>query len=472
LLRHPIAALVLAGASIAGAATAYPFPYQADYPYGTRATTITSAQVQSVYSSWLTNYYIESGDKARIGWYDPAAPAQGCSTDAGDCTVSEGIGYAMLIMVYMDNSTNSTQAKFDKLLAYYNANLDGNGLMNWLITGFSGAKKTGAATDADLDVALAMCMAYKQWGDAKYQTGATTILGKIWDKEVGSNAFKPDDQGTGNLFNPSYFAVGAARVFAAVDKNHAWSTVADGCLSKLQTIQGKYSTGLVPDWVDGNNSAVDHNGSGTTSFGYDAVRTPWRVLLDYLWFGTATSKTFEQKIDTWIQGKVANASAIKIEYSIDGSTYNAGQNASYQGALTVPAMTNAIAADTTWLRMGSQSLMRLGDNLVSYYNVSWQVLYALTLSGNFQNLWGTVKSVNAVAPRSGDLSTWSATVRSDAVVLRGEGEVEASLVDATGRVLSQASGSSAVSLSRPATRGVYFVRVQGRGNGVFPVVLN
>ena len=35
-------------------------------------------------------------------------------------SVSEGIAYGMLLLVYMDNDENNTQPKFDKIWAYYN----------------------------------------------------------------------------------------------------------------------------------------------------------------------------------------------------------------------------------------------------------------------------------------------------------------------------------------------------------------
>lgn len=466
MLRHLPLALGLLAAGSAGAATAYPFPYQADYPFGIRSPVVNAATIQSVYSVWKTDYYTENGDKARIMWADPAASGN-CDPNTANCTVSEGIGYGMLITVFMDNSTNNTQPMFDKLWNYYSSNTDGKGLMNWKINGFNGTVASGAATDADLDVALALCMAYKQWGTQKYKDNAISVLGKIWSSEVGSNVFLPDDQGTGNLFNPSYFAVGAARVFAQVDASHNWGSVADGCLSKLASIQAKYSTGLVPDWVDGGNNALDHNGSGNNKFGYDAVRTPWRVGLDYLWFGNANSKTFLSKIATWIKGATANPAGIKMDYKLDGTYTGNNTNAVYLGAFTIPVTVNE--TDTLWIRMGATRMANsIGTDHMSYYNDCWRLLYLLTLSGNFQNLWGTVKSAGVEA-RQG-LVTWSARMQAGSIRLQGTGAVEARLLDMSGRVLSQASGEGALTLARPSGSGVYFVRISGAENGTFPVV--
>ena len=99
------------------------------------------------------------GSMARIKW------------DTEKYTVSEGIGYGMMILAYMDNAANNTQAKFDKLWKYYNNFLDPKGLMNWKIEGYTGPtgfNDKNSATDAELDVAVGLMAAYKQWGDQKY----------------------------------------------------------------------------------------------------------------------------------------------------------------------------------------------------------------------------------------------------------------------------------------------------------------
>jgi endo-1,4-beta-D-glucanase Y len=127
----------------------YPFPQKIKYAYGIMPATISHDKVQAAYADFYTRLYEESGDKARIKW------------DTETMTVSEGIGYGMIIMVYMDNATNNTQAKFDKLWKYYNSFLDAKGLMNWKINGFTSANQMNAATDAELDVAIGLLEAYK-----------------------------------------------------------------------------------------------------------------------------------------------------------------------------------------------------------------------------------------------------------------------------------------------------------------------
>ena len=78
--------------------------------------------------------------------------------------MSEGIGYAMILSVYMDD-----QFLFDDLWKYEQAHLDSQTyLMNWYIKadGSTWARyvRRGPASDADEDMAFAQVMADKQWG--------------------------------------------------------------------------------------------------------------------------------------------------------------------------------------------------------------------------------------------------------------------------------------------------------------------
>ena len=173
---HCLIALLVLPLSILAAAK-YPFPQGVRYAHGIKTSGITYDAIQYAFMDFQTRLYEESGDKARIKWDTPTQ------------TVSEGIGYGMLIMVYMDNARNNTRAKFDKLWKYYNSFLDGNGLMNWKINGFSGIASENAATDAELDVAVALMEAYKQWGDATYLNDAKNLIAKIHTSEVNGNGY-------------------------------------------------------------------------------------------------------------------------------------------------------------------------------------------------------------------------------------------------------------------------------------------
>ena len=159
--------LIIFPAAIIFAAPKYPFPQNVRYSYGISPTKVNAEKVQEAFDEFM-ELYEEQGGLARI------------KHDNLQNSVSEGIAYGMLLLVYMDNDENNTQPKFDKIWAYYNNFLDPKGLMNWKISGFSQPTSDGrnSATDAELDAAVALMQAYKQWGDEKYLNDAKTLISK------------------------------------------------------------------------------------------------------------------------------------------------------------------------------------------------------------------------------------------------------------------------------------------------------
>ncbi len=111
----------------------------------------SKADPKAWWTSWKGTYYQDCGNgSARIA-------------SNGNETVSEGIGYGMLMAV-----DNGDQSVFENLWAYYKAHEDANGLMNWKINGCdSGYTGHYAAADADEDVAMALVQADAKWGGFK-----------------------------------------------------------------------------------------------------------------------------------------------------------------------------------------------------------------------------------------------------------------------------------------------------------------
>ena len=126
-------------------------------PNGFKPTSVTPDDADAAYADWKTNHLEDcTGGVFRTRW----------ETDKQDATVSEGIGYGMLLTVAHDE-----QAAFDGLWNYYKKASQSNGLMNWLRYGCDAHRDTkygqypdGAATDADLDAAMALIMAKCRWG--------------------------------------------------------------------------------------------------------------------------------------------------------------------------------------------------------------------------------------------------------------------------------------------------------------------
>lgn len=468
MLVNRLLPLVLVLSSMASAAVRYPFPYFANYPFGLRSTMDVKASISSKYASWKNDFIEECSDgtTARVLWKDSAATAESCNATNGDCTASEGIASAMLIAVYMDNDTTNAKALFDKLWAYYKK-YPSNGMMHWLVRGCSGGVvKTGAKTAADLDVATALAMAYKQWGDQKYLTGATTLLGNIWGKEIGNGLVKPDDQGTGDLYNPSYFSIGALRMFKTVDASHDWTTVANTSLAMAKKNQNA-TTGFNSDWCNSGATPISHSSGNTTQMGYDAVHTSWRIALDYLWYGTADAKIALDKMYSFVSSTRFSGGSIETAYALpnlDGSASSSNTNSAYTGAYTMSGVANSAAR--AWVDSGTKKLAITSGE--SYRNRTWQLLYLLTLSGSFQNYWGAVAANQATvsAPIRNVPQGWNMHVTSNAIRIEVPGSATALLVDVMGVVVGSASGEKVLEMAKPARAGIYFAVIRSEGKQV------
>ena len=388
-----------------GFATAqnYPFPQNYQYPYGTIYTGGNVANtIQSLYTTWKGKYYeegtIHGKAAARIKFEQ-----QG---ENGDNSVSEGIAYGMLIFVYMDNATNSTQDEFDKLWTYYEENMNGNGVMNWKVSKFTGNPTAGdgnanGATDAELDAAQALLMAYKQWGDSKYLDAAKRLIGNIWNGEVNSNQLllKPGDM-FDDYKNPCYFITNALQLFADVEEKqgwqkHNWSGVIKNSYSLIKKTRNG-STGLVPDWcyADGSYLKGLINSKFESIFGYDALRVPWRMAHAYAWYGHQDAYDIADKITSWCKGKYPDPQNIKDGYKLDGTegtglggslaSWGTSTSPSWQAGVSMGAMIDdkySSYLNLCWQR-GSAT-----DNYGAYYTYTTQILFMLCITGNMPNFW-------------------------------------------------------------------------------------
>lgn len=365
----------------------YPFPQSLNYQFGIKATNAQVDKIQSHYQSWVTNFYVESGNMARIKF------------DDGQYTVSEGIGYGMLIYVYMDNQTNQTQSKFDKLYNYYsNFSRYQSGsrkyLMDWKIQGFTSVNGSGAATDGDLDVALALLIAHKQWGSSgsiNYIHEAEILLTFIYDKLVdGNKLLKPGDNWNSEK-NPCYFTTAAIGLFDRVQTLENFTQTRDwaGVYTQSQVYlkNSQATSGLWPDWTSPDLNATPSSGNRGNYY-WDACRTPWRVAWDYLWYGTSDAQTMCAKSVQFLSNKglLSNPAGINSGYTMAGNTYNSdgSGNACFVGGFAAAMMTNS--SNQSNLDTYYNTIVNNRETY-GYYAPTLQILYLLTLSGNTPNFY-------------------------------------------------------------------------------------
>ena len=279
-------------------------------PFITAPTTLATAYTKTtdaLVAKWFQNFYIENSDgtQGRVAWIS------GTNVDPL-VTVSEGIGYGMLLALIGVKSADASdpyRKKLDRMWAFYQANVDNHGLMNWKTSGFGlfGAAAStigsGAAPDADMDVCKALILAYEKFMDASYLTAARALMWRIWNYEViyvsTSAGMKyllaPGDSWT-SYGNPSYAAkLPAMKLFAYYDDNvtHNWTQAyADNIWHLQQNQAATAATGLsLPsNWCDYNGLPVA--GSSTLGFGWDACRVLIHLSETYRWFGDAAAYNY------------------------------------------------------------------------------------------------------------------------------------------------------------------------------------
>ena len=388
--------------------TNFPFPQNRQASRCTYPTAYRNEDVQAAYAQWKTDTVTSSG-AGNFRRVQRTPSDQGLAMGS---TVSEGIGYGMLIAVYMGD-----QSLFDDLWQYEQLHLGQcppNGacpamqLMDWYISADgSQALGTGAATDADEDMAFALVMADKQWGgqgklSRSYRQFAIDQITAIWVLEVyQSMLMKPGTWGDNNTLNISYFAPAYYRVFKAVggtlpkpdgggNWNPNWDQTIDGSYTTisnaLNAASGNQNNGLVPAWCNSMgvpNAGAINPGGNATNYQYDSCRTPFRIALDWCWNGETRAQAYVAKTSSFFS--TIGASNIADGYALDGAAQPAhagALSAAFIGPAGVGAMSSSSYQsflDSAYGEVATHNLLAGG----AYYEDSWTVMSLLMMTANF-----------------------------------------------------------------------------------------
>ena len=402
--------------TVSAASPQFPFPQNKIYPYGKTFQGAETSVIQDHFNTWKKAWYTEAGQfYAMYGGASenanqrmPSGTARVISPNAKvELTVSEGIAYGMLLTVYMSSAQNNYQTEFDKLWKYwkcYGKGLNGNGCnswsgqgMDWQVDNYKGSVSGGTASDAEFDAAVALIMAYKQWGNSSYLEDAKKLI--TWTKQydMSSDGSVRPGSNWNDAFNPSYSNVAAFKLFAEVTGDAFWNTAAATTLNHLRLCQDK-TTGLMPDWCDWNThkgtttSAAVGTGGGT--FGDDAARTAWRTAQGYHWYGLEEAKAVNVAISNWLYNSTYGyAGMILSGYNLDGtSNTDIFVSSTYTGGLglamaSVDDEKNYLETIYYCLRntVGKDSARAgKGEN---YFAATLNILYLLTLTGNMPNFY-------------------------------------------------------------------------------------
>lgn len=343
------------------------------YNYGTLPTNINSSDVTTAYTTWKNSFTESCGDdRIRVKF------------DVSTQTVSEGIGYGMLIAAYAGD-----QDLLDGLWNYYTDFLNNNGVMHWKIDGCSSVLGQNGASDAELDAAMALIIASHRWGNTgtiNYETAASNLITtiKTYEIETGTNVLKPGDAwGGSNTTNISYYAPGYYRAYNSHTNDTSWNAIADKSYDIIALNQS--TTGavfnLVSDWckADGNFSTeVSWATNQGKTYSYDAARTPWRIAVDYLWYGNTDALAYSNSCIDFINNK-NGLDNIYPGYNLNGSAFEQGyKDVTFTGAYAVAAMAST---DQNFVNDAYDKVVSMATT--AYFGSTLRVLYLLTMSGNF-----------------------------------------------------------------------------------------
>ncbi|MBN2441467.1 MAG: hypothetical protein JXJ04_08970 [Spirochaetales bacterium] len=359
--------------------------------YGTLPTNYSRSDLQAAYDDWKNTLVTSEGAR---GFLRVRKPDSGSIIDS---TVSEGIGYGMILAVYMDDRN-----LFDNLWKYEQLFLNNNGLMNWEIhPDGNSVIGTGAATDGDEDMAWALVMAHRKWGGSgtlndTYLHFAVDLINRIYQYEFihsgeHKNMLLPGDSwGTPDITNISYFAPAYYRVFGQVTgKVDEWNAIIDTNYivlnNSLNAANGNENNGLVPAWSNFAGMPVEAYSGAPLHFQNDSTRTPFRIGQDYCYNGDPRAKAYLSKITSFYRS--VGISNIVDGYNLDGTPHpdfsrNGGRPASFIGPAGVGGMSdpvNQAFIDEAYAAVATLSL----DAGTIYYQKSWTALSLLMMTGGF-----------------------------------------------------------------------------------------
>lgn len=397
-----------------------PFPQHTAYVSGSiRPNHVSQSQldtdVKTYYTAWRSRY-LKSVSGASPAQKYVAYNLEGMAYPDNAVSCSEGHGYGMLATAMMAGYDANAHTDFNALYYFYKAHTSANNpaLMSWQQLNENGvivdntADGDDSATDGDMDIALALLLADRQWasnGSINYKAEAIKVIQAILKSDVnqtelilklGDWASNSSSYGKGT--RSSDFMLGHLRSFAKYDTANAtqWLNVLNKTASIVTyqyTSGGSASTGLMPDFFTKNSAGKYVPVTGTYleskhdgDYDWNACRTPWRLSMDYLLSGSTTLKSQLGKLNAWIISKTGgNPSNVKAGYYVKNGTNGSAYVSYNELAFTAPLAVSAMISSTnqSWLNSLWKYMVAAPIDQGEYFGNTLKLHSMIVASGNW-----------------------------------------------------------------------------------------
>jgi hypothetical protein len=391
---NPAVAETGSALAMSAPAVAYPFGARLDkYVAGilpTQSASSMDAVLTAQYDAWKASNVVSANSIVSGGYAVQFS-------DRNFMAVSEGMGYGMLLTVLFAGHDPEARQLFDGMLAVVRArpaySLDTKALMDWRLyaNGSTGGEGWNAM-DGDLDIAMALLMADRQWGSDlawNYRQQAVDTINALKTYNM-----KPDGATKGlpsaNNNRTSDYMIGHFRAFKAATGDTLWDLAVDRAYELLDRMQTVYSpgVGLMPDFVINTDTptpspSTGFIGDGNDNEGYfwwNACRNPWRFASDYMLSGDARFAVVTGRmIDFFQADSGGDPYNIGTGYALDGRKLTGGNSPAYHGPICAGACVDArfqSFLDAMWA-------WNVKHLTTGYYDGEIQLLSMVVASGNW-----------------------------------------------------------------------------------------
>jgi endo-1,4-beta-D-glucanase Y len=370
------------------------FPYIPGTLKPSGAQSTIDQAVVTYYNKWKAAFVKQNCSN---GWYEIISP------DADHPYVAEAQGYGMMIIATMAGADPNAKTIFDGMVKYMLAHPSVNNhdlLAAEQDTSCKSVNGSDSATDGDMDVAMGLLLADRQWGSGgtyNYKQLAIRHINAIKASEVNPTTHllllgdwsTPGD----SLYwttRPSDFMVDHMRAFRVATGDSAWDTIRSAHQTVITNLQNQYApnTGLLPDFVVNTNTSPKPapgkvlEDANDGKYWWNSCRVPWRIGEDAITSGDATALAPERKLNTWIKSKTGgNPNSIAVGYSLSGSQISSGSEPAFFAPFAVSALTDP--GSQAWLDALWTKMVNTGFTSNDYYSTSIQLQVMIIASGNY-----------------------------------------------------------------------------------------